>query len=124
MKTALSPQQKIAYAITAFAIILPLVILYWNIPLGVVMLLVGTNVSFRAIRLSQREDTTLGVSDEETIRIGRAQGERARTIYVQLVDNDGVELPPDVAQECLTRAQAKAGPRDTVIGIHHKIHRR
>src|SRR5689334_18958332 len=49
-----------------------------------------------------------------------ARQDRGQTILVQLVDDNGIPLPFDIAQARLTTAQRQAGPRDTVIGVHHK----
>lgn len=46
---------------------------------------------------------------------------QAQTIFVQLIDEDGNELAPEVAESKLAAAQLLAGPRDMVIGVRRKV---
>jgi len=40
---------------------------------------------------------------------------------VQLIDENGNDLEPEVAQRRLAAAQLQAGPRDMVIGVRRKV---
>jgi len=119
---ASSPQRKIAYGLVIFFMTVPFLVMIWDVQIGVGLLLINLFISYRVIRYSGR-DAAQNLSDAEMQRLERHQSERGRTIYVQLVDDDGQELPPDVAQKRLFEAEARSNPRDVVVGVHQVISR-
>ena len=111
-----SPQRKFANFLAIASIAIPLLIMIWDIQVGAVSLLVGVVIAYRAIKFREQDDNDL-VSDS----VKSHQGERGRTIYVQIVDDYGRDLPPAEAQKLIADAQARANPRDMVVGVRHKI---
>jgi hypothetical protein len=60
-------------------------------------------------------------SDTVLSKLERHKIEQSRTILVQLVDDFGRDLPASKIQVLMDEAHAKAGPRDTVIGVRFKV---
>lgn len=111
-----APTRRAAYWITLFSILIPALICFWNVQVGVPLLLLGVYLSYRSIRMSRREPLNIREeSPDEALR------RSARIIRVQLVDDQGQDLPPEVAEKRLADAQARANPNDTVIGMHSVI---
>lgn len=111
-----APTRRAAYWITLFSILIPALICFWNVQVGVPLLLLGVYLSYRSIRMSRREPLNIREeSPDEALR------RSARIIRVQLVDDQGRDLPPEVAEKRLADAQARANPNDTVIGVHSVI---
>lgn len=116
-----SPQRKISRGIAAAAILIPImVILLWDIETGVFLLLIGLLIARRVIILARSDDPQL-LSDSDRMKMDRHQSERSRTILVQVVDDNGYDLPPAIVEQRMKEAQTKAGPRDTVIPVRHKV---
>ena len=92
----------------------------WNIEFGVLLLLLGLTIAYRAIRFGVQEDTNL-LSDSARKQLNRHQSDRGRTILVQVVDDFGRDLPSATVQKLMANAQAQANPRDTVIAVRHKV---
>ena len=110
------PTRRAAYWITLFAVLIPALIMIWNVQIGVPLLLLGVYFSYRAIRMA-RSDAVIA-SDENPDELLRRS---ARTILVQLVDDEGRELPPEIAEKRMAAAQAQANPVDTVVGVHYVL---
>ena len=117
-----TPQQKISIAISIISIVVPLLIIIKNIPIGVGLLLIGAIVSRRAMMLANKNDPQL-LSDADIVKFGRHQSERSQTILVQVVDDNGYDLPPEVIAQKMTEAKLRASPRDTIVAIRHKINK-
>jgi hypothetical protein len=112
--------RKTAYLLTAFAIGIPILVMFWNAKAGAALLLLGTYIAYRSIRVAGYNESQR-VSDEELQRIDRQDSNRGRTILVQLVDEHGRDLPEHIARQRIAEAEAKASPRDTVIGVHYVL---
>lgn len=115
-----SPQKKVAYTITGICIIGPLLLMFRDLNTGMIFLFLGLIISFRALRFSGRPDPG-PISDADLRRNSRHHSNRGRTILVQVVDDFGRELPPATVQKLLAEANAKAGPRDSIMAVHYKI---
>jgi hypothetical protein len=115
--------RKTAYLTAIFLIGIPVLILFWDVRIGVPFLLLGTYITYRIIRLAGYNESLKRFNEVEQQRIERQQGERGRTILVQLVDDQGRDLPEQEAQRLIAEAEARANPRDTVMGVHHVISR-
>ena len=115
-----SPQRRIAYTIAAVAILIPILAALWNVQLGVILLFMGLIVAYRAIRYGAHDDLT-SISDSEQQKLDMHQINRGRTIFVQIVDDYGRDLPPATVQRLMAEAQAHASPRDTVVGVRYKV---
>jgi hypothetical protein len=114
------PQRKLAYIIVFLSISIPFAVMLWNIQAGVILLLLGSWVSLQAVRHAVREDAN-ATSDAEANKLARHKIEQTRVIRVQLVDDYGRDLPAHIARQRMEEAQAKAGPRDTVVGVRHVL---
>jgi|WetSurMetagenome_2_1015567.scaffolds.fasta_scaffold639476_1 hypothetical protein len=117
-----SPQRKVAYTIAIVAVAIPVVIMIWDIEVGVFLLLVGLGIATRAIRYRAHNDPpSLSAAGQQ--QLSRRLNEQGRTIFVQVVDDFGRDLPPATVQKLMADAQAQASPLDTVVPIRHKISR-
>lgn len=115
-----SSKHRIAYAIAAASVIIPIVVMIWNVKLGFALLFIGLIAAYPAIRYGGRNDLH-ALSDAAIHKIGRHENERGRTILVQVVDDFGRELPPDTVRKLMAEAQAKASPRDMLVPVRYKI---
>lgn len=116
MRTSLN--RKTAYIATAIAIGIPLVIMIWDVHIGAALLLLGTYIAYRSIRMAGYNESQR-VSDQEQQRIDQQKSNQGRTILVQLVDEYGRDLPEHVARQRIADAESRADPRDTVIGVKY-----
>lgn len=113
-------QQRTAQIIIALAIVIPLLVLLWNVRLGVLLLFIGLFIAYNAVRLIN-ESKRMERLQQYDARVEQSQSNQARLVYVQLVDDNGVELAPEVQEAKLARARLAAGPRDTVVGVKRKV---
>lgn len=115
-----SSQRRIAYTIAAVSVLIPIMVMIWNIELGIILFFMGLIVAYRAIRYGAYDDLrSLNQAAEQ--QLSRHQNERGRTIFVQIVDDFGRDLPPATVQKLMADAQAQAGPRDTVVAVRNQI---
>lgn len=112
----LSPQRKIAYSFAFISIAIPVLVMFLDLQVGVILFLAGIIIAYRAIRFGAQSDV-----ENTDQQLSRHQDDRGQTIFVQIVDEFGRDLPPAVAQKLIADAQAKASPRDTVVGVRYKI---
>lgn len=99
----------------SLCVIVPLVVLVYDPVIGGLLLLLGVVVMRRAMIMiadSERE--------AQHNPYAESRSDLGRTIFVELVDEHGVELEPAVARAKLAEAQRLAGPRDTVISVRHR----
>jgi len=82
--------------------------------LGGVSLLVGTVIAYRAMRI------LMSVKNEASIQINK-EDSAGHTIFVQIVDDFGRDLPPAESEKRLVEARAKAVPRDMVVPARFKV---
>lgn len=99
-------------------IIIPVGIMLWSIEWGVIALVLGFIIIGRAMHMLHMMHLEGTLDDQEALH---AKANSGRTIYVQLVDEAGVDFPPEIAKAKLREAQQKAGPRETVLGVRHKV---
>lgn len=100
-------------------LVVPVLVMFWNLRVGALLLLFGLFTAYRALRLI---NASLRMEQaERNSRLEQTRANQARLVYVQLVDEQGVELPPDVQQAKLAQARLLAGPRDTVVGVKRKV---
>lgn len=115
-----SPLRKVANVISIVSILGPIIVMFWNIELGLFLLVLGLFTASRAIRFATR--TSAEIEGDSTLgRLRHDQSNQGRTIYVQLVDDVGWELPAEIADRRMAEAQARANPRDMVVGVHHVL---
>jgi hypothetical protein len=113
------PQRKFVYVIIFLSIIIPTVVMLRDIQTGVILLLLSSWISYLVVRSAARaheED-----NDSEAKKLARHRTEQSHIIRVQLVDQFGRDLPMREIQRRMDEARAKAGPRDTVVGVRHVI---
>jgi hypothetical protein len=96
----------------------PLLLILWNPQVGGILMLLGLVIAARCINLIRSMHMTNSV-DDTTVLMARQN--RARTIFVSLLDEQGQPLPTEIAQARLATAYQDAGPRDTVIGVQRKV---
>jgi hypothetical protein len=100
--------------IVAIFIGIPLLVAIKSPALGGVLLLVGTVIAYRAMRL------LMNIKNESSIQINK-EDSAGSTIFVQIVDEFGRDLPPAESEKRLVEARAKAGPRDVVVPARFKV---
>ncbi|MBA3944700.1 MAG: hypothetical protein H0X37_09090 [Herpetosiphonaceae bacterium] len=99
--------------VTVFFLVVPLLVMLWNVETGVILLVIGSIVTMRyrrAWRTLHRGDRA-GNPDRQDKR------DRSQTVLVELFDEHGNELPAEEAERRLAVARAEAGPRDIVIPL-------
>ncbi len=119
MNTSLN--RKTAYIVSAFSIVVPILLMFWNVKIGVPLLLLGTFTAYRMIRMASYNESRWRHDEFEAQRIKRQQNEAGRTILVQLVDDNGGPLPVEIERKLIAAAEARANPRDTVTGVHYVL---
>jgi hypothetical protein len=112
-------QRKFVYLIIFLSIVVPAVVMLRDIQFGVILLLLGSWISYRVVRSAARANQQ--EIDSEAKKLARHRSEQSRIIRVQLVDQFGRDLPMQEIQKRMDEARAKAGPRDTVVGVRHVI---
>ena len=115
-----SPQRIMGLSVAAAAIIIPLILMIWNLSIGGLLLMLGSYVAYRAFIFSRQNDWA-NVNEAELSKLERHKAQQSKTILVQLVDDYGRDLSPNKVQQLMDEAQARAGPRDAVIGVRYKI---
>jgi hypothetical protein len=108
-------ERGVAAGLVMLAVAMPIIV--WRLigpSTGVLAAVLSLSLLFAAGRLLRSRHK---IRDHAMERLQAERGDRARVIYVSLLDEAGNELPPDEAQRRLMMAQLNAGPRDTVIGI-------
>ncbi len=111
-------ERRLLLGLIGLVIFGPVAVMMWNLRLGVVLLLLGLIVAYQGSRMLRALNAEGAVQDQQYLYSRR---DRGRTIYVELVDDDGNELQPSVAEQRLAEARLNAGPRDTVIGVRRKL---
>ncbi|MDP9315640.1 MAG: hypothetical protein M3R24_33060 [Chloroflexota bacterium] len=109
---------KVFMVLMVLALLGPAALMFWNAQIGGLLFLVGLLVSYRCLDFLQEERVE---AEFENSALLQARHNRARTIFVQLVDDNGNELDASTAQARLAAAHLDAGPRDTVVGVRHKV---
>lgn len=113
------PDLKVLKIIMAGALIGPIVVLFFDPKLGAALLLLGGAIAITASRALSAASHQAALEREKQLWERRTNS--SRTIYVQLVDDKGRDLPQRIAEKRLAEAQMRAGPRDTVVGVHHRV---
>ena len=83
--------------------------------------MLGLFIAVRAIRVLRAGALGHLHDDPSYQRLQPHQSERARTVWVSLLDDAGQPLPEDQAQQKLAQARAQAGPRDMVVGVKRPV---
>ena len=60
-------------------------------------------------------------SDEVLRKVAQQNSNRGRTIYVQVVDEKGNDLPENIVEQKLYEARRNAEPRDNIVTVRHQI---
>ena len=96
----------------------PFALLLWDRQLGFFACVIGIPIATRGLRLLRtiHLERTL-----QSLQVPQAKLNQAQTKLVQLIDENGNELEPEVAQTRLAAARLQAGPRDMVIGVRRKV---
>ncbi|KAB8141556.1 hypothetical protein F8S13_19330 [Chloroflexia bacterium SDU3-3] len=112
----MSTRVVVAFALVCVAV--PLIVMIWQPVLGLLLLPMALLVAARSWYLHRR-----WVDAEGRKQHSRAQvkANQANIIYVQVVDDQGNDLPPAVARAKLEAAHMEAGPRDTVLPARRKL---
>ena len=98
--------------------LVPIVLMFWNVQYGAVALVLGLAIAWRGLRLVRMIQMQGTLQDQQALQVKRNQ---AQTIFVQLIDADGNDLAPEIAEAKLGAARLQAGPRDMVIGVRRKV---
>jgi hypothetical protein len=102
----------------ALSLLVPLALMVWNPQIGAIAFLCGLATAARCIGLIRTLQVEGSLHDQHALY---ASANQAQTIFVQLIDEDGNDLTPEVAEAKLAAAQLQAGPRDMVVGVRHKV---
>ncbi|HEY0607093.1 MAG TPA: hypothetical protein VGD58_29510 [Herpetosiphonaceae bacterium] len=99
-------------------LLVPLAVMVWNPQIGAIAFLAGLTISGRCVRMLRTLQVEGSMQDQHATQ---AKTNQAQTIFVQLIDEDGNDLAPEIAEAKLAAAQLQAGPRDMVVGVRHKV---
>ena len=105
-------------ALIALSFLVPIALMFWNIQYGAVTMVLGLAIAWRALRLVRMIQMQGTLQDQQALQVKRNQ---AQTIFVQLIDENGNDLAPEIAEAKLAAAHLQAGPRDMVIGVRRKV---
>ena len=111
-------ERRVLLAGICIAVLLPLVVIALKPSYGILALVAGLAVAAGCGYMLRMPNARAALPSQEALY---ARRERSRTIYVQLVDDDGRELPPEIAEARLTEARLNAGRCDTVIGVPRRL---
>jgi hypothetical protein len=114
-------QRRIQLAIVAFTLVGPLVVAVWSPEWAALALLLGLIIALRALRVMRADALNARSDDPSLQRMQHLQGERGRTVWVSLLDDNGQPLDAAAAERKLAQARAAAGPRDMVVGVRGKV---
>jgi hypothetical protein len=100
-----------------FCLVCPLLVfLFWSRLAGAVFFVLGIYVASRIYRVYNRSKVNDMLSD--SLPNGQTPlGDQGKIIKIPLLDHEGHDLSPEVAQQRIAEAKAKAGPKDTVVGV-------
>jgi ABC-type nickel/cobalt efflux system permease component RcnA len=112
-------QRKFVYVIIFLSIVIPSAVMLIDIQSGVILLLLGSWISYQVVRSAARSHEQ--ENDSEAKKLARHRAEQSHVILVQLVDQFGRDLPMREIQKRMDEARANAGPRDTVVGVRYVI---
>jgi hypothetical protein len=110
-------ERRVLWAVLGAALLLPLVIIVTHPHYGLYALLVGLVIATACGSLLRSLHAEGAIADQQALL---SRQDRGRTIYVELLDENGRGLPPEEAEKRLAEARLRAGPRDTVMGIRHR----
>jgi len=100
------------------SVLAPLALMFWNPQLGAIASFAGLAIAVRCMGMLRALQVEGSLHDQRALHTAANQ---AQTIFVQLIDEDGNDLAPEVAESKLAAAQFLAGPRDMVIGVQRKV---
>ena len=122
MKDTLSRKQiNIALFIIAMLFVaLSIVVMFKHLTIGLVLFML-TLYYINRIRRWHKTENDRSSSDETLKNVSRQNSNRGRSIYVQIVDDNGHELPEAVVQQKLYEARRNAEPRDNIVTVRHKV---
>ena len=104
--------------VTWIAIVMPLFAVVWNARLLPLLFPVGILIAYGCLVAAWSIQARRVLKDDGIVL---AWEDRSHMILVQLVDDDGNALPPNIVQARLAEAEQQAGPNQIVIGVHHKL---
>src|SRR5687768_16118773 len=108
-------ERRILRIVTALVIVVPLIILWWSLPIGAVALFLGTLV---AAQTSRQLRAFSRVEGDDLLQQRENQ---SALVFVSLLAPDGAPLAPEAAQARLEAARLKAGPRAEVVGVYRDV---
>ena len=108
------------FIIAMLFIALSIVIMFNHLTIGLILFLL-TLYYINRIRRWHNANNDKSSSDETLRNISRQNSNRGRTIYVQVVDDNGNDLPEAVVQQKLYEARRSVEPRDNIVTVRHKI---
>jgi hypothetical protein len=114
-------QRRLQLAIVSLSVLGPLVLAVWSPEWAVLFLLFGLIIAMRGIRTLRTTALNDLRNDPSLRRMNHLQGERGRTVWVSLLDDNGQPLDEAAAEQKLAQARAAAGPRDMVVGVRGKV---
>lgn len=100
------------------SLFVPVLIMLWHPQIGLVAFLIGAMIAMQCVQVVRAIHIEGALGDQQALV--RRQNQ-AQTIFVQLTDDAGNDLAPDLVQAKLAAAQQQAGPRDMVVGVRHKV---
>jgi hypothetical protein len=112
-----TPMQVAIKILALLFIVVPIIIAFFNPKIGIGSFVIGLYLAGKTFRLAQyNEDDELNRRAQQ--KNNRMKANRGNIIKVQVVDENGVDLPQHIVAQKMKEAQLRAGPRDTVLPIH------
>jgi hypothetical protein len=108
------------FIIAILFVTLSIVVMFKHLTIGLILFML-TLYYINRIRRWHNQANDKSSSDETLKNISRQNSNRGRTIYVQIVDDNGNDLPEAVVQQKLYKARRSAEPRDNIVTVRHKI---
>jgi hypothetical protein len=113
-------KKSMVIVIGIFLIAPVLVAIFWNQTFGIILFCIGLFLSIRSYRIYNKSKTADFLTSDGS-KHALHQINSGKTILVSLVDDNGIEIDSKLAEKRIAEANAKAGPKDTVLTVRFPI---
>jgi hypothetical protein len=103
--------KKIAGIIATGAILIPIPILFYDLSIGTVAFFIGLFIAHRAHSSTRYLEDPDSVNESDCIKLRQHHINSSNIILVQVVDDQGHDLPPHIADQKMKEARRPQGFR-------------
>ena len=111
-----TPMRMAIIGLSSIFIIVPIILMFFHPEIGAGLFLIGLFLAGRVYRMV-RYDEDDELNRKERQKNDRMRVNRSNIIMVQIVDDQGRDLPQHIIDQKMKEARFRAGPRDTVMPV-------